>query len=295
MKLAAAALFASIGCGSVTASPQDAPSSCDPAAAFGTPVPLRLDAMGLVLEVPRLSSDELTIYLAGSTAGSDRSLYAATRASLTDPFGALSPLTAQNTGSAVDPAVSADGLTLWFASFRVANEGEHLYIATRSTTLADFGPPGLVSTVNAADVTVLDGQPFETADTAELWFTSSRAPNLGKFDIWRALRAAAGFSAPIMEAALSSASEDWFPVLSADRLTIYLSSNRAATSSAGGFEIWASHRATVTGGFAAPALVGELNSAGDEYAGWLSPDNCRLYGRRDLGGTTTIFVATRSP
>ena len=84
-------------------------------------------------------------------------------------------------------------------------------------------------------------------------------------------------------------------MLSADRLTIYFASNRSTAGARGGFDIWTSHRSSVNDGFPAPTSVAELDTADDEYSGWLSSDNCRLYGRRDHAGTIEIFVATRQP
>src|SRR5262249_45859446 len=184
-------------------------------------------------------------------------LYRAVRTSRAAPFGMPVLLTAENTGPTFDPDTSQDGLTLWFASLRVPNEGQHLYVATRPSTLAEFGPPGLVAMINAADVTVSDGQPFEVAGGTELWLTSTRQPGLGGSEIWRAVGTGAAFTSPVMEAALSSSADDWFPVLSADRLTIYFSSSRSTAGAKGGFDIWTSHRSSVSDGFPAPTPVAE--------------------------------------
>jgi len=288
-----------LGCGSVSSKPPiDAPpgATCDPASAFSAPVPVMgLEATGLSPQVPRLASDELTIYFAGNLASQDAQLYTATRSSLTAAFGMPAPLTAENSGTTLDPDVSQDGLTLWFASLRIASEGQRLYVATRSSTLAEFGSPGVVGVVNATDSMVSDGQPFEAADGTELWFTSTRQPTLGGSDIWRAVRTGGTFASPVMEAALSSPGDDWFPVLSADRLTIYFASNRSTPGAKGGFDIWTSRRSSVSDGFPAPTPVTELDTADDEYTGWLSSDSCRLYGRRDHAGTIELFVATRQP
>jgi len=297
-RLGAAAFIYLAACGYPPLPPIGAPpdATCDPASAFSAPMPVMgLEATGLTPQAPRLSSDELTIYFAGNPAGQDAQLYAAVRTSRTAPFGMPVALPAENTGKTFDPDVSRDGLTLWFASLRIPNEGQHLYVATRPSTLAEFGPPGLVAMIGAPDVTVSDGQPFEAPDGTELWFTSTRQPTLGGSDIWRVVRTGAGFASPVMEAALSSSAEDWFPVLSLDRLTIYFASNRSTAGAKGGYDIWTSHRSSVNDGFPAPTSVAELDTADDEYSGWLSSDNCRLYGRRDHAGAIEIFVATRQP
>ena len=305
MSWARASLLAcAVGCGNVTpANTTDAPistdgaSTCDPAARFGVPTPVMgLEATGLEPADPQLSSDELAIYFGGHLAGKDYNLYVAHRNSLAAAFGIPNTLVAENSATADDnPSVSSDGLTLWFASNRIANQPYHLYVATRSSVLADFGSPGLAATVNAADVTATDAQPFITTDNKELWFVSSRLPNVGGLDIWHAGSVSTGFAPPSPEAELSSQASDYYPTLSADRLTIYFASTRSASGVKGGFDIWSSHRSTVSDGFPAPTLVDELNTTGDDHVTWLSADNCRIYGTSTNSGSNQLFVAERRP
>ncbi|HEX3760509.1 MAG TPA: hypothetical protein VHW23_17460 [Kofleriaceae bacterium] len=251
---------------------------------------------GLTIGYPRLSPDELTLYFAGSMSGGDFDLYSAVRGSLHDGFGEPQPLTAVNsTSNDQDPMVSSDGLTLWFSTTRDANQGAHIYVATRASTLAAFGGAAPAVTVNAADTTVSDSQPFATADNAEMWFASTRTPTQGSRDIWHATRTAGGLAAPAADTALDSTGFDGVPTLSADRLTIFFNSNRMDTGVKGGFDIWIAHRMTASGAFGAPGLVAEVNTAGNDIPGWISSDNCRLYLRNDSSSTSQIFVATRQP
>src|SRR5262249_42316269 len=159
--------------------------------------------------------DELTAYVTGF-ANNTWDLYVAHRASRSSAFERPTPMTAQNSTSFdFDPDISRDELTLWFGSNRFGTG--HIWVATRSSTLADFSVPSLASGVNSSDD---DGQPFVTADGAELWFTSTRAPNLGLRDVWVATRSGSSFGNPVHQAQLSSAGNDWMPVLSDDRLTL---------------------------------------------------------------------------
>jgi Tol biopolymer transport system component len=91
--------------------------------------------------------------------------------------------------------------------------------------------------------------------------------------------------------ALSTDVEDQVPMLSADKLTVYLSSNRPGGK--GGFDIWTAHRSTTADGFPAPTPVSELNSSAADYVGWLSPDNCRIYFSSNVSGTFDVYVASR--
>lgn len=289
-------LSITIGCGGVNSStdagvpPVDVLRMCNPTAKFGTPMPIP----GLATidgATVRLSADELTIYFSNSA-----DLLVAHRSAVTEAFGTPTLITAQNSSSSdFDPAVSSDGLTLWFESNRVANEGFHLYVATRASTLAEFGAPGLAATVNAMDTKQSDAQPFVTVRDNELWFTSTRAGGLGDYDIWHAMQRGGGFATPVIAPELNSSADDYLPMLSADGLTVYLTSTRAAAGTKGGFDVWTSHRSAVNDGFPVPTLVDEINTAGTDYATWLSADNCRMYGASNAGGPYRMFVATRQP
>lgn len=94
---------------------------------------------------------------------------------------------------------------------------------------------------------------------------------------------------------LNSNAEDQVPTLSADKLTIYLASNRPGGHGNDNSDIWSAHRSTTSDGFPAPTPVSELNSSGTEYPGWLSPDNCRFYFTSDRAGTHDIYVTSRHP
>lgn len=278
----------SLGCGAVNpsgavdaaapgdAAPSDAPALCDPTARFGAPTLVAgLSGIGLAYVGPRLSADELTVYFASNLPSSDANIYTATRPSRNDPFGAPKLMDAQNSSSSdFDPAISPDGLDLWFSSNRIANQSQHLYVATRGSTFAAFGQPGLADNVNAADTNAVDFFPFVTADGNELWFASTRNTGSNSSDLWRAVKTGQSFGQPAPVGELNTLSSEYCPTLSADRLTVYFSSNRTGASAA----IWVSHRTSADDGFRTPAPVDELNAAGFGFVSWISSDNCRIYG-----------------
>ena len=271
----------------------DAPPGCDPRGAFGPPTAVR----GLEAEIggaARFSPDELTLYY---TASAVADIFTTSRTSLTDAFLAPQPATELNGEfDNIDPTLSSDGLTVWLASNRLNNR-LRVFVATRSSANVPFNMPEEAQTVNSADPMGSvggDGQPFVTADGKELWLTSNRAGGRGGVDLWRSLATASGFPAPENVAALSSTADDYFPMLSADRLTVYFSSKRTATGTRGGFDIWTARRDTPDGAFLAPALVDALNTSGDDFATWMSPDNCRLYGYSTVTNAARLFVATRA-
>lgn len=267
-----------------------ASSICDPTGKFDAPAKLDAAISGTT---PRLTADELELYF-NRNQGTDYNIYRAQRSIIGEPFGAPIPLTQLNTAAPDENAsLSSDGLMLFFESVRVSGEGYHLYVSTRTSRVGEFGPPSEVANVNSAMVTDTDAQPFVTVDGQELWFTSTRAGGLGSNDIYRAVWNGSNFANVAAIAALSSNATDWVPTLSADKLTIYLSSNR--TGGKGSYDIWTAHRSTTSDGFPAPTPVPELNSSTNDYVGWLSPDNCRLYISSDRAGNFDIYVATRHP
>jgi hypothetical protein len=260
--------------------------SCDPTVEFGAPQPVAgmFDPV-LVHGPPRLSSDELAIYFSTGQPGASTDLYTATRAATGVSFDKPQLLAVVNSAAADNnPVVRRDDKTqvetLWFESNRDPSRGYDVYFATRVSASVSF-TAATPAAVNGAGTTD-DVQPFVTADGQELWFASIRRGGTAARDLWHATVGADGFKDPVLAASLSSdTTHDQVPVLSADRRTIYFTRDG---------DIWTSHRVAVPDDFPPPTrLTGLLNTTAVEYPGWISADDCRLYGVSD----GQIFVATR--
>jgi hypothetical protein len=274
----------------------DAASGCDPGAKFSPQAPLLKLAATFTSEgSPRLSADELTLYFHAISPTGNSDLYTASRSSTSELFdNPTSMMTLNTAASEMFPSISSSGFTLWFMSNRVANEGYHLYVATRHSLTENFGQPALASGINASLTTISDGDPFVASGDEELWFVSMRTPNYGSYDLWYdSLKSSSAM--PTLAAELSSTFEEGSPMLSADRLTVYFSSRRTTTGAKGGMDIWRSHRSSAGDAFLSATLVTELTTAHDDYATWLSADNCRIYGASTDSGVPGLFMATRSP
>jgi Tol biopolymer transport system component len=297
-------LSSSIGCGSVASSAIDARADvahdatpvCSPTDAFDAPMLLNGFSMATRAEISvTLSPDELNIYASvdRGTKSPNWDLVSAERADIGADFGTQTVMTALNSPANEGACtLSNDGLALAFASNRAAGEGLHIYVSTRSSTLGIFGSPSLFAGVNSANTADNDDTPFFTADGSELWFTSDRAAGAGSSDVYRASRIGGGFGNPMLVPELNSASTEFSPVLTADKLTVYFSSNRDGS---GHFDIYTSHRSNVADGFPAPTVVTEINSTVNDFPEWISSDNCRLYLRSDRSGGGDIYVAVRHP
>jgi hypothetical protein len=86
-----------------------------------------------------------------------------------------------------NPVISADGLTLYFASDRnlPGSAGLNIFVASRSDTKSVFQPPQAVDNVNSND----DETPtWLSVDGCRLYMTSNRAGGRGKQDIYVATR-----------------------------------------------------------------------------------------------------------
>jgi Tol biopolymer transport system component len=282
------------------ASKSDAPKdaavapTCDVTAPFAPPVVLDSVNTASIESAPVLTEDELAIYFYSDRPGGMGSsdLYVARRASAAVPFGAATLLASLGSPAGEsDPTVTRDEKRIIFASSRTGPY--KLMVAERPTTLADFGAPALLADVNAGNGT--DSNSFLTASN-ELWFASSRSGGAGGYDLYRAQPSGAGFLSPAPVAELASAFDEAAPVLSKDGLTLYFASTRDGGGARGGFDVWVARRPAPTSPFGVPTNVAELNTAGFDRPGWLSPDGCRLYFGSDRGGPNTdIYVASRVP
>ncbi len=119
---------------------------------------------------PHIAESDRALYFARGEAGT-RDLYVAYRASIDDetfgPPARLAELSSD--GDDLSPALTADGLTIVFASDR---EGSmNLYYATRASVDESFGEPVSLDAINSPGI---DTDPFITRDGCFLYFASDR-------------------------------------------------------------------------------------------------------------------------
>jgi hypothetical protein len=276
----------------------DAGVTCKPEAPFGAPQLITelddTDDNG----VPHLTHDELTIYFQRSPVG-DASvveggvgaidLFTAQRAKTSSPFSAPIALTAvDTTKSEWDPSVTADELSLYFASDRDGGLGKRdLYLATRTSVVTAFGPPTSVAALNTPNdeccgYVMPDGLTFYFAREESDW------------QMFRATRTSTtAFSVDTsgLFDQINTTSVEQTPTVTIDELTVYFASDR--NGGAGGTDIWRATRATKNDPFTNPVDVSELNTVDYEYPGWISDDGCRLY-FTIFGASAQMFVAKKN-
>src|SRR5262249_6435768 len=149
-----------------------------------------------------------------------RDIWQSMRASVAEPFGPAERLPDEiNSEYAEDcPYVSADGLTLWFASNRPGGHGDFdIYVSRRATTAEPFGEPANVgpSINSAAD----EASPFVTADGLTLLFGRGNPRR-----IWQSTRKTAdeAFGEPGVVDHVNGDLWNEFPRLTADGLILVL-------------------------------------------------------------------------
>jgi Tol biopolymer transport system component len=215
------------------------PSSSEP---FGKPENLgRAVNSSFCDSGPVLSGDGLTLLFHSSRPGGldDMDMWMCQRAAPDKPFGQpinLSPTV--NQGYANTPALSADGLTLFFASYCAGGLGDRdLWMSRRASTEESFGVTfNLGPTVNSNFV---DGGPVLSADGLTLLFHSNRPGGRGKDDLWMSTRASLteSFGRPVnLGPSVNRSMIDGSPTLSGDSRTLVFDSTRPGGH--GRFDLW---------------------------------------------------------
>jgi len=176
------------------------------------------------------------------------------------------------------PDISADGLSLYFASDRAHGLGDYdIYVSSRPTTNDPWGDPvNLGPKVNSPEG---DGCPSISKDGLSLFFGSFRAGGHGQADLWVTTRATQNdaWSVPVnLGPSVNGSGIELDPGISSDGLMLLFSAYRS--DGAGGFDLWVTRRATVTSPWRAPLNLGPaINKQGHEGHPALSGDNTTLY------------------
>jgi len=268
----------------------DAALACDLTRPFGSAVLVDGVVSSSEDASMRLSPDENTAYFFSAQTG-NQLLYTANRVRRADPFGNVKVLENVNVipGNQYNPTITADGMTLFFASSQITGLGDNdIYQATRSTPTGDFTSGRLAPNVNTSGSEV---QPYVTHDGTTMYFV--QGPQ-GHAHVMRASGSATGgFIRPGPVFEVFGPTNDSDPVQSADGLTLFWSSDRPDAQGAGGFDVWQAHRSTASGAFRDLAPVVTVNTAGADAPSDVSEDGCRLYITSTRNGKTGIYVATR--
>lgn len=257
------------------------PPPCDASKPFGAPVKLASLALGGDEGALHFLPDERTVFFAANRKeGLQNELWTATRPAITDSFTNITRLTfASSSSEEKDPMVTANGLTLFFA------RNENLWVATRTSTTEPFSQTELKD-LNKSRETA----PFYFEAEKLLYFSSNQG---GGFRIYRSAFVPGGMpAAPTQAGGLNTTDgDDVTPVLSPNGLTIYFASSRPGGK--GSTDLWRATRGTLSDPWSNLTILPNLSSANEDFASWISADDCRLYFHSNREGSFHAYVATR--
>jgi hypothetical protein len=157
----------------------------DAASAFSTPVLIEDINTDSLEHLPRLTSDGLTLmFVSGRDSPNlGSNIWQASRDSLEQPFGEPVELPGVNSNARDEGFwLSADGLTVFFASNRLVQADMDIWFATRADRADNFGPAQSLDVVNTSSQEL---DPALTEDGFELFFASNRS---GTMQLYRTAR-----------------------------------------------------------------------------------------------------------
>jgi Tol biopolymer transport system component len=239
---------------------------------------------------PSLTADMLEIFFTSEREGGPADVFVATRAERGLPFGPAERVdVASSPGIETSPAVSADGLTLWFASDRPGGQGAlDIWVATRAARDAPWSAPVNSGTLNSSE----NDLPRPPGQHARVMPVSSEREQPGYYQIHFAERSetSPSFGEPVHVAELSFPDEstvDGF--LSDDGLTLFYVTGPPI----GPADMYVASRRATSDPFEHSDSVPleDLNTPSDERDPWLSPDGRELYFASDRSGHYDIYVA----
>ncbi len=132
---------------------------------------------------PCISADGLELFFHSNRSGGYNDILVTTRTTTSDPWSEPVNLGPGFNGPVADggPDISADGLMLFFRSYR---QGSYdIWFSKRATVNDDWDMPvHLGPPVNTSEA---DSMPNVSADGSILYFQSNRAGGLGGYDLWQ--------------------------------------------------------------------------------------------------------------
>ena len=253
---------------------------------FGTPRLLTELDTSYVNENPTLTADLLELFFTSGRADNSADVWTARRASPQDPFDAPAIVSEVST-SAFDtsPAISLDGLSLYFGSDRSGGAGEvDIWVATRADRTLPWTGVQNVAALNssAKDIPRPPGQhglvmPLGSARNSTVGYLTFLATRPTTDQT---------FGAPVLVqglAAADAAVADGF--LTEDGLTLFYS----VTPPNQPPDLFMATRPSTAAAFSQPTALGSLNTASDERDPWLSPDGTTFFFSSDRSGSLQIY------
>lgn len=259
------------------------PPPCNLAAPFGTATPVSSLNTNVLDGQAALSPDELTVYFMSNRLNAGSNVFTASRPNKSAPFGSVAALASLNFSGADtwNATLTGDGLTAYVVTDQ--NAADHMYKATRASSLVAFGTPKLMPSP------IVNGeQPFVTPDGSILYYSDGTLGPKGQI-----VRAVLATSSPTVQSALVVGTHDiGIPVVDPSETVIFYAVYDQGVF--GSYDIYTATRAAATDPWGTPVAVTELNTPDFEVPSWISANKCELYFTRAASGTDwNIYVAKR--
>jgi Tol biopolymer transport system component len=272
----------------------DGGAVCDPSKPFGVPALVQGINSELRENDAHLTPDELEIFFSVLELSGGYDIYMAKRPNRFIAFN--TPTLVASVKSDLDdrdPTPTPDGLGLLFSTVNRdggTGNGDFWQVA-RATRESDFGLPVPIKELNSPEYDLT----LALEPSGAVWFASNRYGTVAfSLDLYRAEPLDGGYKQVAPVAELNTGAAERAPVPSADGTYVYFASDRA-DGGVGLSDIWMAKRAAAGQPFGVPVNVKELNTDGEDFPTWLSPDGCRLYFSSKRNGNDDIWVAERQP
>jgi hypothetical protein len=240
-------------------------------------------------EDPTFTADALELYFMSTRAGG-RDIWTSRRASATDPWQPptrVAELDSDDSDWA--PAVSLDGLRIWFARDSVGRG--QIWQATRASRATAWNPPAPVAELQSGSV---DFAPAVDATETTMYFSSDRvnaggAIGGGDFDLYASTRAGTGaaWSAPAAIPGVNNNDDEYDPFVAQGGLIVFFTSMRTGMG-----DIYWSSRQSLAAPFAAPVALADVNSGDYDSDSTLSVDLGTMMFSSTRSGNAEIYQAT---
>lgn len=237
---------------------------------------------------PTLTADMLEIFFTSERDGVPADVFVAERASRSAKFGPARRVDGvSEAGVETSPAISPDGLTLWWASDRAGGHGDlDIWVATRRSRSAAWSEPANVDALNSSTLDI----PRPLGEHARVMPMASDRETPGYYQILFATlnEGATDFAEPEPVPELmypEKSTVDGF--LSDDGLTLFY----VTGPEFGAADLYVASRRSTNDAFEHDTPLDDLNTTNDERDPWLSPDGRQLYFSSDRSGHYDIYVA----
>jgi hypothetical protein len=253
---------------------------------FGPAKPVAELAADMRSDNPSLTADLREIYFSSSrTPTTSGDIWCAKRLDPSFPFDAPTPVSAVNTASfETSPAISADGLTLWFGSDRREEDHNSVWVSKRRSRTDEFGEPTEVSELGSAKNDV--PRPLGAGGTIMPLSSQRMSPDwyvtyLAHFNADKGV-----FSTPTAVAELVFADRSTTDAfLTADGLALFFSSGGLLEPA----DLYVAFRKAQNQPFTVVQAIDDLNTASDERDPFLASDGSHFYFTSDRDGALAIF------